>query len=111
MPEVALIPKVYSVRVIEMSHYQDPEGERDYEGFPSVELAREFARRWVRDSLEELRKAGQSAEELREMWFMFGEDAFAHSYKGSDELAYFIDHPASAQECDWASVLKEAGIK
>jgi hypothetical protein len=105
------MPKLYSVRIIEMSHYQDPEGERDYEGFPTAKLAREFARRWVRDSLEELREPGQSAEELRRMWFLFGEDAFTEGYKGSDELDYFIDHPAPAGECDWASVLKKGGIE
>ncbi len=103
--------KLYSVRIIEMSHYHDPDNERDHDGFPSAELAKEFARRWVRDSLEELRKPGQTAEELREMWFIFGEDAFTEGYKGSDELDYFIAHPATAEECDWESVLKEAGIR
>ncbi len=97
--------------IIDMFHYQDPENERDYEGFPTLELAREFARRWVRDSLEEFRKPGQSTEELRTMWYTFGEDAFADGYTGSEELTYFIDHPGSAEECDWAGVLKEAGIK
>ena len=99
-----------SVRIIDMFHYQDPEHERVYEGFPTLELAREFARRWVRDSLEEFRTAGQPPEELRTLWYTFGEDAFTEGYKGSDELTYFIDHPATAKECDWAGVLKEAGI-
>jgi hypothetical protein len=97
----------YSVLIIEMSHYQDPDGERSIEGFSTFELAREFARRWVRDSVEELRGQGQSREELRSRWFTFGEDAIViggDSYAGSHELDYFIANPATAQERDWRSV-------
>ncbi len=102
--------KEYSVRIIEMAHAQDPENERDYEGFPTPELAREFARRWVRDSVEELRTPEQAAGELRTLWFVFGEDALTDGYKGSDDLVYFIEHPATRRERDWVAVLKNAGI-
>ncbi|MFQ5903418.1 MAG: hypothetical protein ACE5JO_06990 [Candidatus Binatia bacterium] len=100
----------FAVHVIEMSHYQDPEHEGAYDGFPTLELAREFARRWVRDSVEGLRKPDQTKEELRKAWWVFGEDAFTEGYKGSDELDYFIDHPATAEERDWESILNQAGI-
>jgi len=101
----------FSVTIIEMSHYQDPQGERNYDGFPTLELAREFARRWVRDSVEELRSPGQSPEEFRKLWFIYGEDAFTEGYRGPDELSYFVEHPATAEECDWAAALKEAGLR
>ena len=103
--------KTYSVRITEMSHYQDSEGEREYDGFPTLKLAKEFARRWLRDSLEELRKPQQSPEELRTLWFTFGEDASTQGYTASDELDRFIKHPAIQKERDWAAILKKAGPK
>ncbi|MCI0489477.1 MAG: hypothetical protein L0229_23030 [Blastocatellia bacterium] len=106
--------KTYSVLIIDMSRYQDTESERIVEGFPTFEIAREFARRWVRDSLEELRTPGQTREELRRAWSIFGEDAVVlceNRYAGSHELDFFIDNPASAEDRDWKLIKKEAGIE
>ncbi len=89
-----------------MAHYQEEGPEWNYEGFPSPELAREFARRWVRDSLEELREPDQTAKDLRSIWFMFGEDAVTDGFGGLDELDYFIEHPATEDERDWKAILK-----
>lgn len=105
--------ETYSVLIIEMSHYQDSGGERIISGFPTFELAREFARRRVRDSLEELRTTSQSREELRRAWAMFGEDAIVlgeDRYAGSHELDFFIKTPASSEDRDWMLIKKEAGI-
>ena len=103
----------YSVLIIDMFQY-DPKEDYVIDGFPTFELAKEFARRWVRDSVEEQRKPGQSKEELRDMWYTFGEDASVlHGephYAGSHELDYFIEHPASPEERDWQAVRKLAGI-
>jgi hypothetical protein len=44
-------------------------------GFTCLEHANEFARRYVRDSLERCRAPGLSAEQVIEAWFAFGEDA------------------------------------
>ncbi len=104
----------YSVLIIEMSRYMDEEGEREVRGFATWELAREFAQRWVRDSLEEQRRPGQSCEQLRKMWLMFGDDAVViggASYAASDELDYFIANPATREERDWQSIKERAGIK
>ncbi len=97
--------QTYSVLIIDMFHYDDESNFR-IDGFPTPEAAKEFARRWVRDSVEELRAAGQTAEELRSMWFTFGEDATAlgQRYAGSHELDYFVAHPATAEERDWQSL-------
>ena len=103
----------YSVLIRDMFHYYD-EGEEYVVGdFPTFELAREFARRWVRDSVEEHRQPGRSKEELRRMWYTFGEDAVVQGetiYVGSRELDFFIGHPATAEERDWQAVKKLAGI-
>lgn len=105
--------ETYGVLIIDMYHYQDPDAEYRIGGFPTFELAREFARRWVRDSLEEQRKPDQTKQALRESWYMFGEDAVViggDSYSGCDELDFFIDNPASADERDWKAIKRLAGI-
>jgi len=102
----------YSVLIIDMTY--DREKDFVISGFPTVELANEFARRWVRDSVEELRAADQTREELRRMWFTFGEDASVLGgephYAGSHELDFFIDHPATAVERDWKEIERLAGL-
>lgn len=102
----------YSVLVIDMYHYQDPDHESTVDGFPTADLAREFARRRVRDSVEELRRPGQSRDELRRAWFAFGEDAIVigGKYAGASELDHFIDHPATAEERDWVAIRRQAGL-
>jgi hypothetical protein len=103
----------YEVLIIDMSY--DEEKNFVVEGFPTVELANEFARRWVRDSVEELRTSNQTREELRRLWFIFGEDASVLGgephYAGSHELDYFIEHPATREERDWQAIQKLAGIE
>ena len=104
----------YSVLIIDLFRH-DPSEDYVVGGFPTFELAKEFARRWVRDSVEEHRKPGQSSEDLRRMWHIFGEDASVLGgephYAGSHELDYFIEHPASPEERDWRAVEKLAGIR
>ena len=102
----------YSVLIIDMSY----DSEKDFVvgGFPTVELANEFARRWVRDSVEEMRAVDQTREDLRRLWYMFGEDASVLGgephYTGSHELDFFIDHPATAAERDWREIKRLAGL-
>ncbi len=88
----------YSVLVVDMARYADPEGERAVGGFETFEAAKAYARHLVRRSVEDLRAPGQPAGELRRLWHLFGEDALvvggAERYAGSHELDYFIGHPA-----------------
>jgi len=104
----------YSVLIIDMLQH-DPEEDYVVGGFPTFELAKEFARRWVRDSVEEQRRPGQTQEELRRRWFAFGEDASVLQgeprYAGSHELDYFIEHAATPEERDWRAVKSLAGIR
>jgi hypothetical protein len=106
-------PVGYSVLIRDMFHRYREEEEYVIGDFPTLELAKEFARRRVRDSVEEHRQPGQSNEELRRMWYAFGEDAVVLGetvYVGSRELDFFIEHPATAEERDWQAVKRLAGI-
>jgi hypothetical protein len=109
----------YAVLVIDMYHY-DEESEVVVGDFPSYEVAREYARRRTRDSLEELRKPGQSDEELRGLWGLFGEDCLVIGgeparagplYAGYSELEFFAQHSASEDERDWVGLGRRLGVK
>ena len=104
----------FSVLIIDMYRY-DPAEDYVIGGFPTFELAKEFARRWVRDSVEELRQPGQSEGELRSQWFMFGEDASVLNgetrYVGSHEIDYFVTHPATRDERDWQAIMTLSGMR
>ena len=104
----------FSVLVIDMAHYDAGE-DTVVRGFQTFEAAKEYARRRVRASVEELRAPGQSKEELRRLWHIFGEDAAViggdERYAGSHELDYFIAHPATDDERDWQAFKKPAGIE
>ncbi len=104
--------KRYSVLIID-NYHMEPEQDYVIDGFPTLELAIEFARRFVRSSLEDFRKPNQSKEELRKMWYMFGEEAavLGGDYYGSSEIDFFIEHPATPEEQDWQSIKNKAGIK
>ena len=82
-----------------MAHYNAGE-DRVVRGFPSFEVAKAYARRYVMSCVEELRAPGQSRQELRRLWHTFGEDAVVaggdESYAGSHELDSFIEHPATS---------------
>jgi hypothetical protein len=97
----------YAVAVLDMFNYMDDEGAMLVDGFPSAEIAKEYARRRMRDSVEELRAPDQSREELKQLWFVFGEDSLvvggerSDAYYGLADLDFFIDHPASTAERDW----------
>ncbi len=110
---LVIVDESYAVLIIEMSRY-DPAEDYVIGGFPTRELAKEFARRRVRDSIEELRQPGQSKAELRRLWHSFGEDASVLQcephYAGSHELEYFIEHPATREERDWQAIKTQAGV-
>ena len=84
---------MYSVLIIDMAHYQEPDSEKVITGFVTEEEAIVYARRRVRDSLTELRKPNQSKEELRQLWAIYGEDALVigTGYTVSDELDILLE--------------------
>lgn len=99
--------RTWSVLVIDMFHYMDPEeGEQTVEGFLRPEDAIEYARRRMRSSLEACRSSAADAAGLRTHWFIFGEDCIAigTGYMAFSELDDFIAHPATPEEIDWVSL-------
>ncbi len=86
----------YHVLIIDMAHYDD-ESEELVGGFETFEAAKAYARHFVRRSVEDLRAQNQSAEDLRRLWYRFGEVAVVvggeERYAGSHDLDYFIDNP------------------
>ena len=100
----------YSVIVCDMFHFaDDPEHEIEVPGFSTTETAIEYARRRLRNSLEEQRTPEQTAEELRRLWYTFGEDCRVVGpeglvYLASSELEHFIHNPATPEERDYLSL-------
>jgi hypothetical protein len=97
----------HAVLVCDLFNYQLEEEEFLVEGFPAPDRAREFARRWVRDSVEEFRGRRRMPDEHRLLWTFFGEDAVVieAEYAGSEELDFFLSHPDSPSERDWAALV------
>ena len=60
----------------------------------------------MRSSVEHQRKSNVDREELKLLWYQFGEDAtvLGNDYAGGDELDFFLDNPATPEECDWQSI-------
>ena len=101
--------QTFSVMMLESSLFShgDESDEWWVRGFPTLELAKEFARRWVRSCVEEARR------ELNDprAWRLCGEVALVPGhYDPDDEIEFFISHPATAEETDWQAVKREAGI-
>jgi hypothetical protein len=72
-------------------------------GFDTLMHANEFARRYVRDSVERCRAPGMDAAAVRDAWFAFGEDAAvvgaeADGWTSGAELAAFLATPAADPE-------------
>ncbi len=95
----------------------------EIKGFPSLDEANEFARRYVRDSVERCRAPGLSPRDVVEAWFMFGEDAEVlqaaadipigaadpldsdnGGWSSEGEVAFFADEPAMEEERDWRAL-------
>ncbi len=86
--------KTFSVLIIDKFHFE-PEHDMVIEGFPTIELAIEYARCITRSSVEHHRKPELTNAELKQAWHLFGENAsvLGHKYRGSDELEFFINNP------------------
>lgn len=97
----------YSVIVCDLFHFaDDPAHEIEVPGFLTRDQAVAYARRRLRSSLEDLRRPGQSPEELRGLWSTFGEDCRVVGpegvvYRASAELDHFLRHPATPEACDY----------
>ncbi len=101
----------YAVIVCDLFHSHDPDHETVVEGFPTRELAIEYARRRVWSSVEEMREPDQSRERLRSLWRSLGEDCRVVGpegmiYVASSEIERFLDRPATPEERDWVGLYR-----
>jgi hypothetical protein len=99
----------WCVRILDLSGGAQDNVVEEIGGFPTLMQANEFARRYVRDSVEHARGAGMTAKEVLETWFAFGEDAEVvdaadAGWRSGTELGDFVDRPASAEERDWRAL-------
>ena len=86
----------FTVLVFDMARTGEPDGELMVRGFETLDAATSYAIARVRASVEELRKPGIAAAELRQLWHIYGEDCSVLNadVRGSDLLDDFIATPA-----------------
>ncbi len=95
------------VRILDLSGANGAEPIEVVRGFSSLAHANAFARRRVRDSVEVCRAPGMSAQQVREAWFAFGEDAEVAggaegAWTSASELADFTARRCTdAEERNW----------
>jgi hypothetical protein len=95
---------LHAVRCGDYADFGDPEEEWVVEGFPNAEAAAEYARRFIRAQIEDMRAEAGTAEELKDMYFRFGEYAFAAGLDHQAWVAHCIATPAGRKaEVDYAA--------
>lgn len=98
--------KTYSVLVLDMARSHDDDDNRAVDGFASEAAARAYAEARTRASVEELRGDGNSADAIRRLWYLYGEDCLVvgGAYRGSDALDGYIATPADPNTLDWPAL-------
>ncbi|QPC94256.1 hypothetical protein [Mesorhizobium sp. INR15] len=96
----------FTVLVFDMARTGKPDGEHQISGFGTLEDATAYAIARVRGSVEELRKPGITAAELRQFWSIHGEDCTVLNspVRGSDLLDLFVATPAAPAERNWQAL-------
>ncbi|MES2712114.1 MAG: hypothetical protein V4653_11065 [Pseudomonadota bacterium] len=97
----------YAVRILDLSGANGSEPVETITGFPSLQHANAFARRYVRDSIERCRAPKATPDAVLAAWHMFGEDAEItptadQAWRSATELADFVARPpVDAEERNW----------
>ncbi|MDE2007191.1 MAG: hypothetical protein KGI51_11535 [Rhodospirillales bacterium] len=99
----------WRVRILDLSAPADARLTEEIAGFATLMHANEFARRYMRDSLERCRAPGADTRQVLEAWAAWGEDAEVADageagWRSGPELGDFADRPASAEERDWRAL-------
>jgi hypothetical protein len=102
-------PGGWRVRILDLSGGAEDNIVEEVSGFPTLMQANEFARRYVRDSVELCRAAGLSARDVLDAWFAFGEDAEVvdaaeAGWRSAANLADFAERPADEEDRDWRTL-------
>ncbi len=77
---------------------QDDDDEDDgwiVEGFASAAVAEEYARRFIRAQIEDLRREAESAAALKDMYLMWGEYAATEGFDSAAWVDHCIANPAT----------------
>ncbi len=104
----------YYVIVCDLFNLHDPDHETIVAGFPTRELAIEYARRRTWSSVEQMRAPGLSREQVRSRWLALGEDCRVVGpegviYAARSELDTFLDHPLPPERSDWLALYRYGG--
>lgn len=99
----------WRVRILDLSGGTQDNVVEDIAGFPTLMQANEFARRYVRDSIERCRAPGAAPEAVIDLWRAFGEDAHAieagdSAWSSEAELYAFAERHATAEERNWRAL-------
>jgi hypothetical protein len=97
----------HSVRCGDFAQRGDPEEEWEVEGFATAEAAQEYARRFVRAQVEDLRRdaAGAPPGALRDAYLRWGEYAETPGFDAAAWAEHCIAHPATRRaETDYAAL-------
>jgi hypothetical protein len=95
----------HSVRCGDFADEGDPDEEWQVGGFASAEAAQEYARRFVRAQVEDLRREAASPAELAEMYDRWGEYAETPGFDLAAWVTHCIAHPAARkQDTDYAAL-------
>lgn len=101
--------RTYDVMMLESSSFSHMDESDTWwiRGFPTLTLATEFARRWVRSCVEEARRDLNDPQ----AWRQCGELALVPGhYDPREDIEFFIEHPATPEEVNWQAIKQEAGI-
>ncbi|RAI59189.1 hypothetical protein [Roseicella frigidaeris] len=95
----------HSVRCGDLADEGDPEEEWLVAGFASAAAALDYARRFVRAQIEDLRREAASPEELAAMYRRWGEYAETPGFDREAWVAHCIANPATRrQDTDYAAL-------
>lgn len=96
-------PEGLEVRIMDLSDPDSAEPTEVVRGFTSLAHANEFAKRYVRDSVERCRVPRASAADVTAAWFAFGEDAVVAgvtegAWQSANDLPAFAAAPPRDRE-------------
>ena len=103
-------PEGLEVRIMDLSDPDCTEPAEVVRGFTSLAHANEFAKRYVRDSVERCRVPRASAADVTAAWFAFGEDAVVQgvpegAWRSANDLPGFAAAPPRDREAvNWRMI-------
>jgi hypothetical protein len=104
------IPLDVRVRILDLSGGAEEGITEEVGPFPDADEATQFARAYVRDSLERCRQPGMDGRAVLAAWLAYGEDAeviaepLGTVWTSRPEVQILADHPADEDERDWRAL-------